>query len=50
MGIKKVYVDTLITNNKAFLFYKSLGFTERETIIDSMILEKALEQHLCIDS
>lgn len=42
MGVKKVYVDTLITNNKAFLFYKSLGFTEKETIIDSIMLEKQL--------
>ena len=42
MGIKKVYVDTLITNNKAFLFYKSLGFIEKKIFNDSRILEKQL--------
>ncbi len=42
IGVKKVYVDTLTTNFKAHLFYKSLGFAEKETIIDSKVLEKKL--------
>lgn len=42
IGVKKVYVDTLTTNNKAHFFYKSLGFVEKETIFDSKVLEKQL--------
>jgi len=37
--IKKVYVDTLKTNKKAIIFYKSLGFTVKNVIADSIILE-----------
>lgn len=42
IGVKKVYVDTLTTNNKGFLFYKSLGFVEKKIVIDSRILGKQL--------
>lgn len=41
-GTNIVYVDTLISNKKALLFYISLGFSEKERIYDSVILEKQI--------
>ncbi len=41
-GTNIVYVDTLISNKKAVLFYQSLGFRVVDTVADSLVLEKQI--------
>lgn len=40
--INRVHVDTLKSNKKALLFYQSLGFSIKDTISDSVVLEKQI--------
>lgn len=42
-GIKKVYVDTLIKNKKALIFYRKVGFKIERQFIDSVILSFDLD-------
>lgn len=42
-GVRKVYVDTLIENKKALIFYKKLGFKRERRLTDSIILSFNLD-------